>query len=441
MFGIGSTKIQTCAGVDRREFLEVGATSLLGLSLPNLFRAQALGAADPANELSCISLFLWGGPPQQDTWDMKPDAPDAYRSVYEPISTQLPSIQVCELMPKLARINDLFTVVRSATHEEVEHPRGAHYMMTGNQVIRGREWPNMGATVNKWGVGRDAACGSVVIGPRLIDQPITPRGQDGGFLGNGYSPLRVDDAKKPLEKIAAMSPPQVVGDARVARRQRLFSKVSEFQRQVESDQTQVLDSAYERAFKLVTSPEAKAAFDLSREPQTMRDSYGDTSFAQGLLMARRLVESGVRFVQINWREHPIAKYGFDNHSDNFNKLKQQQLPEMDQALSALFLDLKTRGMLEKTLVFVTGEFGRTPKINTNAGCDHWPQVFSYVLGGGPIPGGQIIGSSDEFAAYPVDDPVSPGNTVASIFSLLGLDLDVLHEAGVIHETETIPRLL
>ncbi len=441
MIPIGEMTTRTCAGIERREFLQVGAAGFLGLSLPSWLRAESAGAADPSNDLSCISLFMWGGPPQQDTFDLKPNAPDIYRGPYNPISTRVPGIQFCELLPILSNNSDLFTIVRSATHEEVEHPRAAHYMMTGNQVIRGREWPNMGATVNKYGTSDDAPIGSVVVGPRMIDQPITPRGQDGGFLGNRYAPFRIAESTKSLDEIASLSPPPVVADSRVARRKRLFQTVTEFQRQVESDETLILDSAYKRAFNLVTSPEAKMAFDLSREPERVRERYGDTPFGQGALMARRLVEAGVRFVQVNWREHPISNYGFDNHGDNFRKLKAQQLPEVDQVVSALLLDLKARGRLEKTIVFMAGEFGRTPKINKNAGRDHWPNVYSYLIAGGEIAGGQVIGSSDEFAAYPVDDPVSPGNTIATIFSKLGLDLNKLHAAGVVDETHTIPQLV
>jgi uncharacterized protein (DUF1501 family) len=341
----------------------------------------------------------------------------------------------------MARHNDLFTIIRSATHGDTEHPRAAHYMMTGNQIIRGQEWPNMGATIDKFVTGRRNPIGSVVLGPRLIDAPITPRGQDGGFLGAIHAPFRVADATEPLDKIAAMSPPETVGTERTARRQQLFRTLSDLQRHVESDETRVLDAAYERAFALATSPQAKAAFDLSKEPDALRERYGKHTFGQGTLMARRLVESGVRFVQVNWREHPINEYGFDNHGDNFNKLEKHQCPQIDQTVTALLTDLKDRGMLDSTLVLVTGEFGRTPKINGAAGRDHWPFCFSYLIAGAGIPGGRAIGASDEHAAYPADNPVSPENTVASVFNLVGLDLEKLRAAKVIEETEGIPGLM
>jgi len=440
MIRLGETNIQTCSGSSRRELLQVGAASCLGLSLPGLLRARAAGAAEPGNDVSVILLFLWGGPPHQDTWDLKPAAPDSIRGPFKQIATQVPGIQVGEHLPKLASTNQLFTIVRSATHRDTEHPRGAHFMMTGNQVIRGQEWPNMGATIAKFATGRKNPIGSVVIGPRLVDQPITPTGQDGGFLGNGFAPFRIADATMPLEKIASLNPPATVNAERTARRERLFRTVEQFQRHVESDQTQVLDSAYERAFALATSCEAKAAFDLAKEQDSVRERYGRHAFGQGALMARRLVEAGVRFVQVNWREHPINNYGFDNHGDNFNKLKDHQLPQIDQTVSALLTDLLSRGLLSKTLVLMTGEFGRTPKINGSAGRDHWPFVFSYLIAGAGIPGGRVIGASDQFAAYPADDPVSPEATVASVFRRVGLDLEKLRQAKIIEETDGIPRL-
>jgi len=446
MIRLGSSETRTCAGTSRREFLQIGAAGFLGLSLPGFFRAQALGAAEPGNDFSTILLFLWGGPPQSDTFDLKPEASNIYRGPFRSVPTQVPGIHICEHLPQLARTQKLYTIVRSAHHRDTEHPRAAHYMMTGNQVIRGREWPNMGATIDRFAGGDRVAAGppnplgAVVLGPRLRDAPITPTGQDGGFLGNGYSPFRIVDPTQPLERIAALSPPTSLRLGRLARRERLFRTLTEFQRHVESDSTLVLDRAYQRAFTLVTSPRAKAALDLRQEPERVRERYGQHSFGQGALMARRLVEAGVRFVQVNWREHPINDFGFDNHSDNFNRLKDAQLPQIDQTVSALLWDLETRGLLERTMVLMTGEFGRTPRINGSAGRDHWPFCFSYLIAGAGIPGGRVIGRSDEFAAYPVDDPVSPENTVASVYRIMGLDLEKLRAAGIIQETEGIPRL-
>jgi uncharacterized protein (DUF1501 family) len=441
MLSIGSFAARTCSGPTRRELLQVGATSFLGLSLPGWLRAAEQGAADPANDVSCILLFLWGGMPQLDTFDLKPRAPDSIRSTFNSISTQVPGIAFCEHLPRLASINKLITVVRSATHRETEHPRAAHFMMTGNQVIRGAEWPNLGASISRFTTARRTPLGAVVVGPRLYDMPITPTGQDGGFLGNSFAPFRVADPLAPVEKIASMLPRDPLPAQRVERRHRIWRRVNQHQASLQSEQTAILDRSYEQALALTTSPQTQQAFDLAREPAPLRDRYGRHPFGQGVLMARRLIDAGVRFVQVNWRAHPINEFGFDNHGDNFNRLKQVQLPQLDQTLSALLEDLVARGRLEKTVVLVTGEFGRTPKINGAAGRDHWPFCFSYLIAGAGIPGGRVIGASDQFAAYPAHDPVTPQQTVASIFSLVGLDLNHLAEAKVLESTDGIPGLL
>lgn len=441
MYTLGSFTTRTCAGLSRRELLQVGAASYLGMSLPGWLAAAEQGAADPNSDVSCILLFLWGGMPQLDTFDLKPRAPDSIRSPFSGIATQVPGIQFCEHLPRLAAANKLFTVVRSATHRETEHPRAAHFMMTGNQVIRGSEWPNLGASVTRFAPQSQTPLGSVVIGPRLIDFPITPTGQDGGFLGNSYAPFRVADPAAPLEKIAAMAPMTVLPTDRAERRRRIWNQVSDLQRNLESDQTGILDRSYRRALALATNQQTQRAFDLRREPERLRDRYGRYPFGQGALMARRLVEAGVRFVQVNWRQHPINEFGFDNHGDNFNRLKQVQLPQLDQTLSALLEDLAARGQLERTLVLVTGEFGRTPKINPAAGRDHWPFCFSYLIAGAGISGGRTIGASDQFAAYPAEGAVSPQQTACSIFERVGLDLDQLVSAKVLEEKEGVPGLL
>ena len=425
--------------IPRRNLLQVGSAGFLGLSLPGLLRAQAAGVADRDNDLSVILLFMWGGMPHQDMWDLKPDSRQEVRGPYNPIATSVPGIEIGELLPQTARIADQCTIVRSVTHSEIEHPRAAHYMMTGNQIIRGSEWPNMGATITRFGGDRNKL-GSVVVGPRLIDQPITPQGQDGGFLGNSFSPFRIADPLQPIDKIARLTPPAGVSAQRSIQRRRLFDLVRSLEAPVESDEALSLDSSYERAFAIMNSPEARQAFDLSQETDDTRERYGKHLFGQGALMARRLVSAGVRFVQVNWREHPINNNGFDNHSDNFKKLQEVQAPHVDQTYSALISDLKSRGMLERTLVLMTGEFGRTPKINKNKGRDHWPNVFSYLITGGGIPGGRVLGASDRDAAYPADNPVTPENTLASVFDMVGLDLHKLHADGIIDDTNGVPGL-
>lgn len=445
MIEFGHETVHSCEGVSRREFLQIGSAGFLGLTLPGLFAAQqARAASEIDNEMSVILVFLWGGPPHQDSFDMKPDAPAEIRGQFKPIPTNVPGIHVCEHLPMLARMADKYTIVRSATHDQTVHAQAAHYTLTGNKVAPGREAPNLGAVINRFMPQRNALPSSVQIGPRMWDTAGNgPLGQDGGFLGNACVPFRVYDAVEPVEKLAALVPPAGLTGDRLNLRHDLFKAVDQYQRQIESGDTRIYDAVYEKAFTLVTSPKAKQAFDLTKEPVAMRERYGMTQFGQGLLMARRLVETGVRFVQVNWRAHPINddkdKMGFDNHGDNFNRCK-RQFPELDRSVSALIEDVYQRGLNKKTLVLVTGEFGRTP-VNGGAGRDHWPFVYSYLITGAGIPGGRVIGSSDARAQYPATLPVTPEDTYMSVANILKMDVSQkLREARILRDSPGIPGL-
>jgi hypothetical protein len=303
------------------------------------------------------------------------------------------------------------------------------------------ENPNMGAVVDRHLGPRGAMPSFVTIGPYMKDMPVPNTGQDGGFLGNSHQPFRVLDPLAPIEKQPALSPPPGLTVDRLLRRDHLRRGIDHLHRAFETDATLGAGTAYERAVGLTTSPQAKQAFDLARETAKTRERYGNTPFGQGCLLARRLVEGGVRFVQVNWADHPIDNYGFDNHGDNLNRLK-VQLPILDQSCSALIEDLVQRGLWEKTLLIVTGEFGRTPKINGSAGRDHWPYVYSYLIGGGGIPGGRVIGASDAQGGYPDSTPVTPEMRAASVFSLLGLDVSVkLRAENLIADARGIPGLM
>ena len=445
MIEFGHETVQNCDGVSRREFLQIGSASFLGLTLPGLFASQrALAGSDIDNEMSVILVFLWGGPPHQDTFDMKPDAPESVRGIFKPIPTNVPGIQICEHLPQLAKMADKYTIIRSATHDQTVHAQAAHYTLTGNKVGPGREAPNIGAVINKFMPQRNALPSSIHIGPRMYDTAGNgPLGQDGGFLGNASSPFRVLDATQPVDKLAALTPPTGMTGDRLNLRKELYHKVDSYQRSIESGDTRIHDVAYEKAFTLVTSPQAKKAFDLTKETTAMRERYGMTQFGQGCLMARRLIESGVRFVQVNWRAHPINddvdKMGFDNHGDNFNRCK-RQLPELDKTVSALIEDVHQRGLNKKTLVLVTGEFGRTT-VNGSAGRDHWPFVYSFIIAGAGIPGGRVIGSSDAKAMYPAEQPVTPEDTYMSVSKILNMDVSArLREARIVRDSGGIPGL-
>ncbi len=445
MIEFGHENVQTCDGKSRREFLQIGAAGFLGLTLPGLLSSQqAMAAQTIDNEMSVILVFLWGGPPHQDTFDMKPDGASEIKGLFKPINTNVSGIQICEHLPSLAKIADKYTIIRSATHDQTVHAQAAHYTLTGNKIAPGREAPNLAAVVNRFLPQKNALPESFHIGPRMYDTAGNgPIGQDGGFLGNVCAPFRVLDSTAPPDKLAALTPPTGMTGDRLNLRRELFKVVDGFQSRVESGDTKIYDAAYEKAFSLVTSPEAKKAFDLAREPLKIRERYGMTQFGQGLLMARRLIESGVRFVQVNWRAHPINddvdKMGFDNHGDNFNRCK-RQLPELDKSVSALIEDVYQRGMDKKTLVLVTGEFGRTP-VNGSAGRDHWPFVYSYLITGAGIPGGRVIGASDARASYPAHTPVTPEDTYMEVCRRMGMDVSLkLRESRIVKDSAGIPGL-
>jgi hypothetical protein len=445
MIEFGHETVETCDGVSRREFMQIGSAGFLGLTLPGLLGAQQARAAEQVdNERSLILVFLWGGPPHQDTFDMKPGAPAEIKGQFQPIKTNVPGTHICEHLPRLAKMADKYTIIRSATHDQTVHAQAAHLSLTGNRIGPGREGPNLGVVVNRFLPQRNALPSSFHIGPRMYDTPGNgPIGQDGGFLGNAGAPFRILDPLAPVDKLAALTPPKGISGDRLNLRRELFKTVDGFQRNIESADTRIYDSAYEKAFSLVTSPKAKKAFDLTQEPTAVRERYGMTQFGQGLLMARRLVESGVRFVQINWRAHPINddvdKMGFDNHGDNFNRCK-RQLPEMDQSVAALIEDVYARGMDKKTMVLVTGEFGRTP-VNSGAGRDHWPFVYSYIITGAGIPGGRVIGASDARAQYPASHPITPEDTYMETCKFLGMDVSQkLREARIVKDAPGIPDL-
>jgi hypothetical protein len=442
---------RTCAGVSRRQLLQVGAATAAGLSLPDLFGARPAGAAEaPAdNGKSCIFIFLWGGPPHHETFDPKPDAPSDVRGPWGAIPTRTDGLQFCEHLPELAKNSRLFTVIRNMSHSVDAHPDAGAYALTGRIASPTLRYPNMGATVAKFAGPRGALPAFVRSSPDLFDLLAPPKGQDGGFLGNGYAPFAVNDPTLPMSQIASFSPPKDVLLGRVERRRSLLQQLDDVSRGIESRDTLTADAAYERAFALVTSPTAKRAFDLGEEPDSVRDRYGrnklgTTSFGQSCLMARRLVQAGVRFVQVNW-SYDSHYPGWDFHGGGKERivvLKDDHLPQLDGTVSTLLTDLQDRGMLEKTLVVMVGEFGRTPRINGGAGRDHWPYVYSALVAGGGVPGGRVLGASDAMGAYPDGSGVTPEDLASSIYRILGLDVTIaLREAQIVRDSTGIPRLL
>lgn len=422
--------------VPRREFLRAGALSLFGLGLP-----QVLKGEKPRRAKACIVLFMWGGPAQQDTWDMKPDAPDVYRGEFKPIPTAVPGLQICEHMPKLAeRARDL-CLIRSMTHPDVNHLTATHHLLTGKPAPAGPiadDWPNYGAVLSKLGRGKGP------LPPYVSMMPVVPNaaprfveeshGQGAGLLGPVFNPMRIDaDGSKPGYRVGEFTLGTDIDPSRVGDRRALLASLDAQVRRGESDAgVQAMGSHYRRAFDLLATPQATAAFDLSREPLRVRERYGMNPHGQSVLQARRLVEAGVPLVTVFWPNEGITNVSvyWDTHSRNFIDLKTRLCPTTDLAFSALLDDLRDRGMLDDTLVVWTGEMGRTPKVGQSVvggagagkdGRDHWGKVFTTVLAGGGVKGGVVYGSSDKFAAEPATNPTAPPDLAATIYHLLGVD--------------------
>jgi len=415
-----------CDRITRRSFLRVGAASALGasFSLNGLLRAESLAnaagkIASARGDTSLIFIFLRGGLSTIDTFDMKPDAPDTIRGVFQPRSTNVPGIQICDQLPRIAGVMDKFSLIRSFTHSNAGHGPADHYMLTGyhpNAAFNGgltpnNQHPSIGSVIaHKLG-----ARGSI---PPYVCLPTMHPSGSSAYLGPSAVPFTIEaDPNSPGFEVPDLMPPLQVDSARLEDRRGLLAHVDRFQRSVEKNANagaNDLSVFSQRATALMTSGEAKTAFNIQAEPEKLRTAYGRTTLGQSCLMARRLVESGVRCVTV---EHQ----NWDTHFHQFGTLKDDLLPKLDMAMSALFSDLADRGMLKKTLVVVTGEFGRTPKINKDAGRDHWSRCFTVALGGGGIEGGRVVGRSDATASDPADNPYGPEDLCATVYSLLGIN--------------------
>lgn len=442
MLSVWGRPVRTCEGVSRREWLRLGGLGTLGLSLADLSAGRAAarpGDAAPAKTSfgrakSCIVLFLFGAPAHQDTWDLKPEAPADVRGEFQPIATNVPGISVSEHIPLLATIADRYTLIRSVTHPDNTHTVAMHYMLTGVRHLRpatnpqnaADDFPCFGAVMNyvqaaEWrdrGVAASGLPAAVSLNSPAnqvsANNHIFP-GFFAGFLGHGFDPFFVSQHPN----VPTFNPfPTAVDADRLLDRRRLLGELDVRSRAGgAASAEQSFSACFDQAFQLVTSPAAWRAFDLTQEPTALRERYGSTPFGQGCLLARRLVESGVPLVTVNWERDDAY---WDTHANNFRDHKQKLLPNFDRGFSALLADLDQRGLLSETLVVALGEFGRTPKINANAGRDHWAACNAVVLAGAGIRGGQVHGASDRLAAYPARDPVLPEDLAATIYHLLGI---------------------
>ncbi len=417
-----------CDGLTRRDFLHAGAISALGLTLPGLNRLQAAGLAKD-NDINCIMMFLVGGPSQIDTWDPKPNAPDEVRGPFKPIKTNVPGIQITDIFPQMAKHADKFSLIRSCYHTATAvHDTGHQMMQTGRLFEAGTEHPHFGSTLGYLKGGRGELPAHVLM-PRPIGRTggNLPHGQTAGYLGKSHDPfvLNADPNEKGF-KVPDLLPPEYISAIRAERRQKMRDSVdgaiAAFEK---SPQAKQLDDNFALAYKLMSSKSAREAFDLSKEPDKVRDRYGRTRFGQSCLLARRLIEAGVRFVTVNMFETVFDEITWDIHGSrpftDIQEMSKQVAPNFDQAYSALLEDLHQRGLLKTTIVMGTGEFGRTPKINPAGGRDHHPGVWTMIIGGGPIQGGRIIGESDELGASPKSRPVTCAEVAATMYKALGID--------------------
>ena len=424
--------VSFCDGFNRRDFFHVGALSGLGLSLVDVFGLKALGSVDADKDpMNCIFLFLVGGPSQLDTWDMKPDAPAEIRGPFKPIPTNVDGIRISEIFPRMARHADKFSLVRSLYHSAAAvHDTGHQMMQTGRLFQAGVEHPHAGCVINKLRGPRGALPAHVLI-PRPIGKTggNMPHGQDAGYLGPALDPFVLNsDPSLPDFKVRDLLPPDYISANRLNRRRNLREIVDGVVGNFEnSDDARLLDSSFHQAYTLISSARAREAFDITLEDEAVRDRYGRNKFGQSCLLARRLVERGVRFVTVNMFETVFNEITWDIHgSAPFSPIScYSDLvgPMFDNGFSSLLEDLQDRRLLENTLIVAMGEFGRTPKINPAGGRDHWPGCWTTVFAGGGIQGGRVVGESDEIGALPKDRPVTPAEVVATVYHQLGVDLE------------------
>lgn len=457
MLTIQGSPRRTCDGHTRRQLLQAGGAGLLGLSLPKLLAAESQPTELVPRARSVIFLLLFGGPSQLETFDLKPEAPEAIRGPFRPIASRTPELLIGEHLPRTAQVSDKFCVVRTMSHSFNDHSGGGHYLQTGRRwhvPIGGgfsptqRDWPSLGSIVEyvdqrREGLGKPLPSYLVVPNSlgRLQEAGQYPRpGEHAGWLGQRYNPLTTQIDKKSLTdnpywrdcsdeeltfQIAGMAAGEGITLDRLRTRQTLLGQFDAELRRSAPPSQAGYDAFQQRAFALVTSAKTRDALDIRREPPELRDRYGRQLFGQSCLMARRLVEAGVRFVTVHY--DCVDGYSWDSHR-NSDDVKRHLLPTFDRAYAALIRDLDERGLLAETLVVATGEMGRTPRANAQWGRDHWCTLFPAVLAGGGVAGGRVYGESDKDAAHAIENPVSPEDLAATIYYALGID----HEMRVLN---------
>ncbi|MBX6313611.1 MAG: DUF1501 domain-containing protein [Isosphaeraceae bacterium] len=417
------------ARATRRQILRVGALGSLGLGLPAVLRAEA--RRDPSRRVrarSVIFLHQFGGASHHDTFDMKPNAPAEIRGEFRPIASSLPGVEVCEHLPRLARLADRYCLVRSVHHTTSQHNSAAYYSLTGHKPLidivtanaSATDFPAYGSIVDALAPSTRRVPTAVSLPTMIADGPFRTPGEFGGFLGKQHDPLFItQDPNAANFRVDELQLPLDVPLDRVADRRALLAGLASYAKLTDAiAPVRGMDAYQQKALSLLTAPETQRALDIHREDPRLRDRYGRTTYGQSVLLARRLVEAGVRFVTVYYSP---GISGWDTHKDNFNTLRRSRLPITDQTVSALIEDLDARGLLDETMVVWTGEFGRTPKINRDIGRDHWPQCYTVLLAGGGLKRGYVHGASDASGAFPKDSPCSPDDLSATMFHCLGID--------------------
>ncbi|MFN3651579.1 MAG: DUF1501 domain-containing protein [Armatimonadota bacterium] len=406
---------QRCDGITRRHLLKIGSLAVPALGLADALRLAHAAPGTGAREVSCILIWLDGGPSHLDTFDLKPDAPSEVRGDFRPIPTRADGVQICEHLPRTAEVMDRVALIRSLTHELGNHDTGSHYLLTGHRPTPAVEHPSLGSVAARESTGARHL-------PPYVAIPEAVASAGPGYLPGAYAPFSVGgDPSQSGYRVQDLSPPVSLPSARLEERRAMVRALDEFSRRVEAGgATESRDAFFEQAYRLITSPAAKAAFDLSAEPPAAREAYGRSRLGAACLLARRLVEAGTRFVT-------VVDPGWDTHQQIFKALPDAffpgsgKLPALDRAYSALLRDLDDRGLLASTLVVLMGEFGRTPKLNSAGGRDHWPRAGSVLLAGAGIRGGQVIGKTDAYGEAPVEQPVRPEDLAHTLLELLGIE--------------------
>jgi hypothetical protein len=441
MLSIRGGGVRLCDGIDRREVLRIGGLGFTGLMWSDYLRSRATAATRNQKRSSsacgfgkakaCILVFNYGGPSHLETWDPKPDAPKEIRGEFRPIATSVPGLTISEYLPRLAKIANRYAVVRSVSHRDNDHAIGAYLALTGyshpkNAILgiepaaSAQDLPSLGSVVSKLRPADKSIFSYVTLGDLRHFGNNDSMGQNAGCLGRAYDPFTVPFVR-PMNGELDFGITQVVAaaDARgIGSRRSLREQLDQVAPVLEATaDCRSFDGFSRRAVELLSSPASREAFNLAKEPPHVRDFYGPTPFARNCLLARRLVEAGVPLVTV----YSFGNRDWDTHSANFSTLKNTLLPPTDQGLTALLEDLSNRGLLEETLVVWMSDMGRTPRINHEAGRDHWSFCYSILLAGGGIRGGQVYGSSDRAAAYPSTNPVSPADVAATIYHCLGID--------------------